>query len=639
MTQVRDVISGGEPATIKQQDRSSPSRLAYDPPNELLDDDRFASRYEVTERLGEGGMGVVDLCVDRRIGREIAMKTARAGSGSQGGTRARFLREARVQGQLEHPAIVPVHDLGRAPDGAEFFTMKRVRGLTLDDVLNGLRRDDEGMIEQYSRRRLLTAFLQVALAVHFAHTRGVLHRDLKPGNIMLGHFGEVYVLDWGLAKLTSVDDDEVKGPPSIDVPPSGQDAQTIEGELMGTPGYMAPEQVSGDHLVDARADVYALGAILFEIITLETLHPRFGDVKETLESTIRGAETRLRAPERDVPPELEEVCRKATMLDPAARYETARALCDAIERFLDGDRDMARRISLSLEHASSAGAHADRALAGGAASVDARRLAMRDVSRALVLDPTNQDAMRTVVRLLTEPPRELPPEAQAEVDASAQRTLRVSTRVATLAYFSWAFYVPLVLWMGIRDFWFAAIAAAAWALATAAAVWVFRQKTIGSFARWAVILLSTLAIGATSTAFGPFVILPSMAAINATMLVVNFDRSLRAVTMLLGCLAVLGPAALGAIGVLPRPYAFGSDAIVVLPQMLHFPEIPTTVFLVVSNIAIILTACLMVARIRDSVGQAERRLQVQAWQLRQLFPPEAQAAASHSTTTVRGFFV
>jgi len=477
--------------------------------------------------------------------------------------------------------------------------------------------------------------LQVALAVHFAHTRGVIHRDLKPGNVMLGSFGEVYVLDWGLAKLTSVEDERT---PSMRVAPSGPEGQTIDGEVMGTPGFMAPEQVSGDP-VDARADVYALGAILFEIVTLEPLHVRRGDIQETLDSTMRGAVTHGRAPERDVPPELEEICRKATMLRPDDRYATARDLCDAIERFLDGDRDMERRLAIAVDHATAAAEHAERALAGGADAVDARRLAMRDVSRALALDPNNDGALRTVVRLLTEPPRDLPPEAKAEIEASAQRTLRVSTRAATLAYLSWAFYVPLVLWMGVRDLAYGAAAAIVWALAIGSSLWVFRQKSIGPAARWAVVALSTLAIAVTTTAFGPFVILPSMAAINATMLVVNFDRSMRVVTTLLGCVAVVLPAALGAVGLLPAPYAFQNDTIVILPRMLHFPEAPTTAFLAVSNVAIIVTACLMVARVRDSVAQAERRLQVQAWQLRQLFPPEAQAAAAHPQTTVRGFFV
>jgi serine/threonine-protein kinase len=158
-------------------------------------------RYELRDRLGEGGMGTVDLCRDRVIGRDVALKRLHVqGSGAApSAATARFLREARVQGQLEHPAIVPVHDLGVTPDGRPYFTMKRVRGDTLDELLARLAAGDPDTARRFGQRRLLAAFSTVCLAVDFAHSRGVLHRDLKPANVMLGEFGEVNVLDWGLA--------------------------------------------------------------------------------------------------------------------------------------------------------------------------------------------------------------------------------------------------------------------------------------------------------------------------------------------------------------------------------------------------------------------------------------------------------
>ena len=632
LTQVRDFGHGPEP-TLRNEPSASAPRKAYQPPDELVGEDRFDVRYEAGDKLGQGGMGVVRSCVDRRIGREIAMKLARSTSGSPSyaDSRARFLREARVQGQLEHPAIVPVYDLGREPGGAEYFTMKRIRGMTLEELLWRLETGDEEAERRYSRRKLLTAFLQASLAIHFAHTRGVLHRDLKPANVMLGHFGEVYVLDWGLAKLTGVDDASA----TIETAAAaalGDSGDTIAGELMGTPGYAPPEQLRGE-FVDERSDVYALGAMLFEIVVGAALHPR-GNMEETIASTKRGAETRaaVRAPDRDVPPELEEICRKATALAPADRYRSVREMCDALERFLDGDRDMTSRLALAHAHAQAAAIHADRALAGGSGAVEERRHAMREVSRAIAFDPTHEGALQIVVRLLTEPPRELPPEAQAEVEASAHRTLRVSTRAATVAYLSWAVYFPLLVWMGIREWTSAGVAAVLWAGASLTALWVFRQRRLSSAARWAVILLSTLAIASTTTIFGPFMLLPGMAAINATVLVLNYDRSFRIVTVMLACLAVIAPAALGAAGVLPSPYVFRPDGILIVPHLASFPEAPTMAFLVVSNVAIIVTACLMVARVRDSLSQAERRMHIQAWQLRQLFPHEAQLAASNPTT-------
>ncbi|MEO6417977.1 MAG: protein kinase, partial [Polyangiaceae bacterium] len=153
-----------------------------------LEDGRFSERYAAGELLGEGGMGEVRLIKDGRIGREVAMKVIRPGHGSRSDLRSRFLREARVQGQLEHPAIVPVYDLGVDPNGASYFTMKRVRGMTLEEVLDGLRKRDADATIEYSRRKLLTAFGSVCLAIDFAHARGVIHRDLKPGNVMLGGF-------------------------------------------------------------------------------------------------------------------------------------------------------------------------------------------------------------------------------------------------------------------------------------------------------------------------------------------------------------------------------------------------------------------------------------------------------------------
>jgi len=166
-------------------------------PNESLDTlDVTGERYSGDTLLGQGGMGEVRLCVDKVIGREIARKTilphARNGS-----TLARFVREAKVQARLEHPSIVPVYDIGRDEDGAVWFTMKRVRGRSLAEVIAS---------GEESRRKLLTAFVAVCYAVAFAHERGVIHRDLKPQNIMLGSFGEVSVLDWGIAKVVGTTD-------------------------------------------------------------------------------------------------------------------------------------------------------------------------------------------------------------------------------------------------------------------------------------------------------------------------------------------------------------------------------------------------------------------------------------------------
>ncbi|MEO6420090.1 MAG: serine/threonine-protein kinase, partial [Polyangiaceae bacterium] len=348
-----------------------------------LTDRSFSTRYELHNLLGEGGMGLVRSCKDSRIGRSVAMKVIRAEKDSVG-LRARFLREARVQGQLEHPSIVPVYDLDTGPDGAIYFTMKRVLGLTLADVIDGLRARDPSIVPHYSRRKLLTAFGSVCLAIEFAHSRGVIHRDLKPENVMLGDFGEVYVLDWGVAKVTGETDDGVFDQDQAST------LKTAAGSYVGTLGYMSPEQRCGTE-VDERSDVYGLGAILFELLTLESLHT--GNAGEVSASTVSGVDARasVRCPKAEVPPELELLCVQATALNPEERLGSARDLQQAVERYLDGDRDVERRRDLSIAHA----ATAKKLLGSTLNSLGAedRALAMREVGRAVALDPLNEVAL------------------------------------------------------------------------------------------------------------------------------------------------------------------------------------------------------------------------------------------------------
>jgi eukaryotic-like serine/threonine-protein kinase len=406
------------------------------PPVELeaapLDEDGFDERYAHRAVLGVGGMGEVRLCKDLRIGREVAMKVVRPFAASHSEMRARFEREARVQGQLEHPAIVPVYDLGIGPNGAAYFTMKRIRGRTLEEIIVGLRKNDREIVDGYSLRRLLVAFSRVCLAVAFAHTRGVVHRDLKPSNVMIGDFGEVYVLDWGLAKVT--------GEPELDI---GDDDATVQrpaystlmGKVLGTPGYMAPEQVRGDHVLDGRTDVYALGATLFELLALEPLHVRANN-DELFADTLKGSDARVsvRAPDRAIGPELEAICVKATSLDPAHRHESARALAEDIERYLDGDRDVSRRRALADAAATDAAEAADRARRRGEDGLQARAQAIRDVNRALALDPTHKGALGTMLRLLLQPPSEIPKEAEAALAASRIAKRSVSARAGALSF-------------------------------------------------------------------------------------------------------------------------------------------------------------------------------------------------------------
>jgi serine/threonine protein kinase len=189
----------------------------------------LGDRYEVTSRLGRGGMGVVYLARDRVLNREVAVKVL--DDLRRTGDAARMLREARILGKLEHPGIVPIHDAGTLADGRVFYVMKLVRGERLDIA-----------VQSRTLNERLDLFLRICEAVAFAHARGVVHRDLKPANVMLGSFGEVLVMDWGV----SADGDD----------------RVDDATVVGTPGYMAPEQERDARRVDRRADVYALGVIL-----------------------------------------------------------------------------------------------------------------------------------------------------------------------------------------------------------------------------------------------------------------------------------------------------------------------------------------------------------------------------------------
>lgn len=247
--------------------------------------DLSGTRYNLLEKLGQGGMGGVYRVEDTALGREVALKIIGVDDPT-GDLAARLLREARVIAQLEHPGIIPVHDVGTLPDGCVFYTMKLVQGLRLDKHIAEL-----GTIADRLR-----VFEKICEAVSFAHSRGVLHRDLKPQNIMVGSFGEVLVMDWGISKVIGRHEGKAVA--------SAEPSQTDHGTVLGTPGYMAPEQERGE-AVDERADVYALGALLHYM--------------NSGPSKIVSA-----------------IADKATAKEPSDRYATVRELSRDVAHFVDG---------------------------------------------------------------------------------------------------------------------------------------------------------------------------------------------------------------------------------------------------------------------------------------------------------------
>ena len=284
-------------------------------------------KYDIGKVVAQGGMGAILDVRDAATQRRVAMKVMLDGSSPE--DLARFVAEARVTSQLEHPSIVPIYELSVDENEQPFYTMKMVRGITLRKVLELLAKGVAETVQKYPLPTLLTIFQKVCDAIAFAHSKGVIHRDLKPENIMLDDFGVVLVMDWGLAKIIGEDT-----APAADVsrsivrtlPPEAASA-TLAGSIMGTPQYMAPEQARGEiDELDARADIYALGGILFHMLILRP-SVSGSDAMQVVGKVARGE---LEWPEakdtRSVPDSLLAVCRKALALDPAARYRSVEDL-------------------------------------------------------------------------------------------------------------------------------------------------------------------------------------------------------------------------------------------------------------------------------------------------------------------------
>jgi serine/threonine-protein kinase len=292
-------------------------------------------RYTLTRLHARGGLGQVWLAHDQEMGRDVALKELKPERANDAALWTRFLDEARITGQLEHPGIVPVYELGQRADSQEpFYTMRFVQGPTFREAIAayhaGRARGEAGALEL---RALLGAFVTVCNAVAYAHSRGVLHRDLKPQNVVLGDYGEVLVLDWGLAKLVGRPESDRTAPPPIR-PAVGSHEETVQGQVLGTPAYMAPEQAAGrQEAIDTRTDVYGLGAILYEILTGK---PPFAgaDQHQVLRWVCERPPERPRQVTRGVPAALEAVCLKALAKPRADRYPGAGELADEVRRWL-----------------------------------------------------------------------------------------------------------------------------------------------------------------------------------------------------------------------------------------------------------------------------------------------------------------
>jgi serine/threonine-protein kinase len=602
------------------EDPSSPHLVAGALGQMFAEEDTYVDRYRTLAQLGRGGMGEVSRVRDERIGREIALKSMNEVPKQHlPEATARFLREARVQALLEHPSIVPVYEIGTDLRGLPFFTMKRVRGRTLLELMNEQlsQRSAGSSPAVVPDRRLLRAFVTVCDAIDYAHSRGGVHRDLKPDNIMLGRYGEVYVLDWGVAKLLDQSEDEIS---------EGDQRSTEPGEMVGTPGYMSPEQiVNVDNQVDGRADVFSLGCILFELLAGRSLFPS-PSTAEVLQETM--SPTRVLPTVANAPPELVRVVERATRFRPEDRYPSAWAVAREVERFLDGDRDLELRAKLAAEHAAKAKKLADRALSDEPDAERVRSEAMQEAGQALSLVPEHLEARRVILGLFATPPKVLPRAVQKDEQTLFARHLQDGVRAQLYRVLVWVPLAPFLLLLGVRMPALAAVVVALLALIVAGNVLFSRRSIVAAGPRVALFAAVLLFGGVLSFAFGPLVFVPGFVASSTMLFVAQVPRRLRGAAVIAGCLTIVLPLALELLGVIPPSMRVGHEELTLLSRLTYFNEGAALAVLLGVSLVGVVSPALLAGRMRDQLLGAERELLFQRWQLAQLLPRDQSRALS-----------
>ena len=289
-------------------------------------------KYSGFQDIAGGGGGALKSCNDANLGRKVAIKTLLPGTENVIRDRRRLLREARITAQLAHPNTVPVYEIGKTDEGEIYFSMKKVEGEDLYKIMVGIARGSEREKTEFTLDRFLSILIQACNALSYAHTRGVIHRDIKPENILVGLFGEVYLMDWGVAKVWGMPnetrEDEV----------TSKELRDREGETNsrpGTPLYMSPEQVR-DQPVDERSDIFSMGVVLYEVLALREPF-RGRSIRETFENVLieEPPPPSTLSKHFKVPPALDAICAKAMQKKPSNRYQSMREMVADIRRFRD----------------------------------------------------------------------------------------------------------------------------------------------------------------------------------------------------------------------------------------------------------------------------------------------------------------
>jgi eukaryotic-like serine/threonine-protein kinase len=593
-------------------------------------------RFETGDLIARGGMGAVFNCTDVRLKRPMAVKHATSHSATD---LERFVREARVQGQLEHPGIVPVHELGLDPDGLPYFTMKRVRGVTLADVIEQLRQGDTEAKKKHTRRRLLTALQSVCQAVEFAHSQSVLHRDLKPANVMLGDFGEVYVLDWGLAKPIGQHEHTPLEPAILHDTTIGA-TPTVAGSLLGTPGYMSPELVVGQE-ASVQSDVFALGSMLFELLTLERMVPG-NSVMEILVATRDGFDSRIRvrAPQCDAPPELDAIVQKACARDAKDRYARVRELHDAIDRVLEGERDHELRAQMSKEHAARAQAEL-ATMEGDSISDESRTRALQEANRALGLDAGNGEATAVLLKLLATPPRVMPADVKASLEKSYLGAYRRAMKLAAAGLLLVLLLVPHFFKMGAKNWVGLGALLAVIGVGSTASFLMSRMKRPEPWMAWLGMVAFMLTGAAVNIFWIPVVVASPIIVAAGVMYVSLLPRRFAVHVVVLGTLALMAPYITYWLGLMPAPIDVVDGNVIVHSNMLML-RADWTNYLIIDAIISTLVAGSYAARsLQNTLERAQIEIATRAWNLKQILPASSgllEDTAADPKCAIQNFF-
>lgn len=313
-------------------------------------------KYKVDHLIAQGGMAMVFKAKDKNCRRSVALKIIRDRESQNQEIVHRFIEEAQIAAQLDHPNILPIYELNIDSQDTPYYTMKLVEGDTFDSLLNKIKRGDKETIGKYPINRLLQLYIKICEAVAFADSKGVIHRDLKPENIMVGEFGEVFIMDWGIAKIAEKEDlpvenqidDYIELIDSISKDSDFNTTTTIHGQILGTPCFMAPEQILSDRgTINSQTDVYALGGILYNILSLETPHPEL-DLKTLFKNKLAGkvqtpkkraadcGNSLAHLPQGKIPEALSSICKKAMATRPEDRYAKANNVIQDINSYING---------------------------------------------------------------------------------------------------------------------------------------------------------------------------------------------------------------------------------------------------------------------------------------------------------------